>query len=127
MAQSVKLLTSTQVMISRFLGSGPALGFVLTIQSLEAASDSVSPSFSAPPLFGLCLCLSKINVKKIFKAIKTYRSIPGTTRINVGFFTAHMFLWVLPRCKFKSLSPASGSVLTAWSLEPVSDSVSPSL
>ena len=28
---------------------------------------------------------------------------------------------------FMSSSPASGSVLTAWSLEPASDSVSPSL
>ena len=29
--------------------------------------------------------------------------------------------------RFVSLSPASGSVLTAWSLQPASDSVSPSL
>ena len=28
---------------------------------------------------------------------------------------------------FVGLSPASGSVLTAWSLEPASDSVSPAL
>ena len=38
MAQSVKRLTSTQVMISRFVGSGPASGSVLTAQSLEPAS-----------------------------------------------------------------------------------------
>ena len=47
MAQSLELLTSAEVMISQFMGSGPASGSVLTAQSLEPASDSVSPSFSA--------------------------------------------------------------------------------
>ena len=42
-AQSVKL-TSTQVMISRFMGSSPASGSVLTAQSLELAWDFVSSS-----------------------------------------------------------------------------------
>ena len=42
-AQLVKHLTSAQVMISQFMGSGPALGSVQTAQSLEPASDSVSP------------------------------------------------------------------------------------
>ena len=67
MAQLVKRPTSTQVMKSRPVGLNPALGFVLTAQSLEPASDSVSPSFSALPLHTLCLSLppSKINVKKI--------------------------------------------------------------
>ena len=64
MAQSVKRPTSTQVMISQFVSSSPASGSVLTAQSLEPASDSVSPSLSAPPLLTLCLSLSKINVKK---------------------------------------------------------------
>ena len=49
MAQLVKGPTSAQVMISRFMGSGPESGSVLTAQSLEPASDSVSPSVSAPP------------------------------------------------------------------------------
>ena len=49
MAQLVKRLTLAQVMISGFMGSSPELGPVLTAQSLEAASDSVSPSLSAPP------------------------------------------------------------------------------
>ena len=40
-AQSVKHLTSVQVMISRFMGSSRALGSVLTAQSLEPVSDSV--------------------------------------------------------------------------------------
>ena len=49
MAQSVKRPTSAQVMISWSVGSGPASGSVLTAQSLEPVSDSVSPSFSDPP------------------------------------------------------------------------------
>ena len=55
MAQSVEHLTSAQVMISQSVSSSPASGSVLTAQSLEPASDSVSPSFSAPPLLILCL------------------------------------------------------------------------
>ena len=58
-AQSVKRLTSAQVTISRFMGSSPASGSVLTAQSLEPVSDSVSPSLSAPPPFMLCLSLSQ--------------------------------------------------------------------
>ena len=41
-AQSVKCLTLAQVMISQLVGSSPALGSVLTAQSLEPVSDSVS-------------------------------------------------------------------------------------
>ena len=43
-AQSVGHPTSAQVMISRSVSSSPALGSVLTAQSLEPVSDSVSPS-----------------------------------------------------------------------------------
>ena len=57
--QSAKCPTSAQVMISRFVGSSPTSGSVLTAQSLEPISDSVSPSLSAPPLFMLCLSLSQ--------------------------------------------------------------------
>ena len=57
MAQSVKHLALAQVMISGFLSSSPDSGSVLTPQSLEPASDSVSPSFSALPQLPLCLCL----------------------------------------------------------------------
>ena len=59
-AQSGERATSAQVMISRFVGSGPALGSVLTTRSLEPAVDSVSPSLSAPPPLMLCLSLSQI-------------------------------------------------------------------
>ena len=58
MAQSVERPASAQVMISRFVGLSPVLGSVLTARSLEPASDSVSPSLSAPPLLMLCLSLS---------------------------------------------------------------------
>ena len=57
-AQSVEHLTSAQVMISRFVGLGPASGSVLTARSLEPVSDPVSPSLSAPLPLMLCLCLS---------------------------------------------------------------------
>ena len=73
MAQSVRHLTSAQVVILQFVGSSPALGSVLTAQSLEPASDSMSPSLSpcVSPAHALSLCfslsLSKINVKKILK------------------------------------------------------------
>ena len=59
-AQSVKHPTSAQVMISRFVGSSPASGSGLTAQSLEPASDSVSPSLSALPPLVISLSLSKI-------------------------------------------------------------------
>ena len=48
MAQSVKCLTLAQVMISLLVGLSPTSGSVLTAQSLEPASDSVSPSLSLP-------------------------------------------------------------------------------
>ena len=51
-AQPVRCPTSAQVMISRFVNSSPSVGSVLTAQSLESASDSMSPSCSALP----CSC-----------------------------------------------------------------------
>ena len=58
-AQSVKCPTSAPVKISRFMRSSPASGSVLTAQSLEPASDSVSPSVTALPPLTLCLPLSQ--------------------------------------------------------------------
>ena len=60
-AQSVECLTLAQVMISHSVSLSPTLGSMLTAQSLEPASDSVSPSLSAHPPFMLCLSVSKIN------------------------------------------------------------------
>ena len=56
-AQSVKRPTSAQVRVSWFMSSSPTLGSVLTAQSLEPASDSVSPSLFAPPPLALGLSL----------------------------------------------------------------------
>ena len=58
-AWSVKRPTLAQFMISRSVNSSPVSGSGLMAQSLEPASDSVSPSLSAPPLFMLCLSLSQ--------------------------------------------------------------------
>ena len=54
-ARLVKRPTSAQVMISRFRSSCPTSGSILTAQSLEPTSDSVSSSLS----------LSKIKKKKV--------------------------------------------------------------
>ena len=56
-AQSIKRLTSGQVMISQFVGLSPASSSVLTVRSLDPALDSVSSSLSAPPLLALCVSL----------------------------------------------------------------------
>ena len=58
MGGSVSCLTSAQVIISQFVSLSPTLGTVLTAQSLEPASDSVTPFLSAPP--------SPSQKKKIF-------------------------------------------------------------
>ena len=57
-AQLVRCPTSAQVMISQFVSSSPTLGSVLTAQSLEPASDSLSPSLSLPLLRSCSLSLS---------------------------------------------------------------------
>ena len=54
-------------MISLFVGPSLVLGSVLTTQSLEPASDSVSPSLCAPPQLVLGLCLSQKYNKKRYK------------------------------------------------------------
>ena len=53
--QFVKQLTSAQVMISRLVAVSPSLGSVLMAPSLEPASDSMSPTLSAPALLSLSL------------------------------------------------------------------------
>ena len=61
MAQSVKRPTPAQVMMSQSVTSSRAPGSVLTAQSLEPASDTVSPSLSATPLLTLGPSLSLKN------------------------------------------------------------------
>ena len=58
-AQSVERPTSAQVMISQLVSSSPASGYVLTSQSLESASASVTPSLSAPLPLTLSLSLKR--------------------------------------------------------------------
>ena len=65
-AQSVKHPTSAQVIILQFVSLSPTSGSVLTAQSLEPASHSVSPSLSAPHPLTLCLFLSKNKHLKVF-------------------------------------------------------------
>ena len=61
MVQSVKRPTLAQVMISQFMSSSSTSGSVLTAQSLEPASDSVSLSLCPSLVHALPLSLSKIN------------------------------------------------------------------
>ena len=58
-AQSVKRLTSAQVMISWLVGSSPVSGSVLTAQSLDPASDFVSLSLGPSSTCTLSLSLSQ--------------------------------------------------------------------
>ena len=69
MAQSVKHPSLAQVAHSWSVSSSPALGSVLTAQSLEPALDSVPPSLSLPlpRSHSDSLSLSKINIKKLKK------------------------------------------------------------
>ena len=84
-AQSVKPLTSAQVIVSQFMSLNPASGSVLTTQGLELPSDSVSPSLSlsAPPLLVrvLFLCLSlKNQLKKKKERVNLFKTdslLPG--------------------------------------------------
>ena len=104
MAQLFGCPTSAQVMISRFVGSSPASGSVLTAQSLEPALDSVFPSLSLCPSPACALSWGTWVAQSVERPTSAQVTIP----------------------RFVGSSPASGSVLTAQSLEPVSDSVSPS-
>ena len=56
-AQLVERPTSAQIMTSWFVGLSPTSGSVLTAQSLEPASDSVSPCLLASPPLMLCISL----------------------------------------------------------------------
>ena len=62
-AQSVKHPTSAQVMILWSVSSSLVSGSVLTAQSLEPASDSLSPSLSAPTPLSLSLSLRNNHYK----------------------------------------------------------------
>ena len=99
-AQSVKGLTSARVMISEFVSSNLASSSALTDQSLEPASDSVSPCLFAPPphslSLSLSLCLSvslslclsvslsELNIKKKIWYSGCSRKPPGVPYLDSG-------------------------------------------
>ena len=86
MAWSVKRPTSAQVMISLSMSSSPASGSVLTAQSLEPVSDSVTPSLSAPPLLVLSLSQNKtLKKKSTVSALSLY-----TCALNLEFLATFM-------------------------------------
>ena len=66
-AQSVEHPTSAQVMVSRFVGLSLASGSLLTAQSLEPASDSVSLSPCPSPACALSLSFSLSKINKLKK------------------------------------------------------------
>ena len=86
-AQLVKRPASAQVMISGLVSLSPASGSVVTAQSLEPASDSVSPPLSDPLMLMLCLCLLKINkyLKLLNKKIKNKIQDKSDTQNNINF------------------------------------------
>ena len=90
-AQSIKHLTSAQVMISRFVSSSPMSGSVLTDQSLEPASDFVSPPLSAHPMFMLCLSLSLNNEKMLKKRNKKQKKT-GPREMSTAYISLEELL-----------------------------------
>ena len=71
MAQSVEWPTSAQVMILKLMSLSPPLGSVLTAQSLETASKSVTLPFPLPYLCFLSLSLFLKNKYLKIKKKKT--------------------------------------------------------
>ena len=106
MAQSVKHLTSAQVMISWSVTSSPTSGSVLTAQP---ASDSVSPSLWPIPnptlSLSLTLPLSKINIKTFLKRKVTHfviKPIICVSSVQICF----KHLWQQLLCLFEILLEA---------------------
>ena len=102
--QSVKRPTSAQVKISQFVSLSPALGSVLTAQSLETTSDSVSPSLSAPTvLTSLSLSLSQKN-----KHLKNNNNKLVNVRKNDNNFKRFFFLTFIYFCERDRLQVLEG-------------------
>ena len=128
--QLIKRPTSDQVMISQFMGSSTELGSPLIAQSLEPPLDSVLLSvclslsvFPPPQLVHACaLSLSKINKHKEKKREREKKRGTWVTQSAKHPTSAQVMI-----SRLVSLSPLLGSVLTAQSLKPASDSVSVSL
>ena len=99
MSQLFKQLTSAQDMVSQFMSWSPISGPALTAQSLEPASDSVSP-LSALPQLTLCLYLFQkyINVNKKFlkKRRKRREEKTGKEKVLCNLFSDKGVL--IPTC-----------------------------
>ena len=87
----------------------------LSTVSMESAWDLLlPPHFCLPLCLSLCLSLSLSKINKHWGAwVAQSVGRPTSAQVMIS--------------RSVSSSPASGSVLTAQSLEPVSDSTSPSL
>ena len=92
--------TLAQVMLSRFVSLGHVSGSVLTARSLEAASDSVSPSVSLPLPCSysapLSLSLSKRNIthflnKKRDMTFKSNAAFPLICQLSIISFNLYRF------------------------------------
>ena len=74
-------------MVLQSVDSSPGLGSVLIARSLEPASDSLSPSLSAPPplaLLSLSLSVSLSKVKKDMALIGNFKFLGGRLGGSVG-------------------------------------------
>ena len=120
-AQSVKRLTSAQVMILQLVSSSPMSGSVLTAQRLEPALDSVSLSLSVPAPFILSVTQNKWM--NIFKNLKNFRLcplapifvFPSISAGDVGESARHLILQYLPalldlRYVCSAYSPPSAAI-----------------
>ena len=102
-AQLVERLTSPQVMISQSVSSSPTLGSVLTAQSLELASDSVSPSLCPSPV--CALSQKSINIKKNLR-----RGWRG------AWWLCQLKVWLLILAQVMNSCFTSLSLASVWSL-----------
>ena len=118
MARSVRFPTSTQVMISWFVSSSPALSSRPLAQSLLWILCLLL-SLTLPHCHAYSLFLSRINKHFCKKRKKRDTWVAQLVKQRTS---AQVMI-----SPFVSLSPTPGPVLTAQSLEPVSDSVSPTL
>ena len=100
---SVRLLISAQVTISQFDGSSLVSSSALTARGPRG---SLSLPLSAPPPLALSLSRDKQTLKTLWRGARVAQSVgrPTSAQVRISWFV--------------SSSPASGSVLTAQSLEP---------
>ena len=87
-AQSSKCPTSAQVMISRFMGLSPVSGSVLSAQSLEPASDSMSPSFC----LSLPISCSLARMRSLSLSLPISVSVPLSLKSKIKSFKNNRYI-----------------------------------